>query len=85
MKTMYFVSWYIHNKKTNEWNATIVDQYEDLSAAKKSYHEQLAMYINGEDFDSVTVLLTDSCNNKIMGEWWTNYVAPEPTPEPTEE
>ena len=78
MKTMYFVSWYIQNKKTNEWNATIVYQYEDLSAAKKSYHEQLAMYINGEDFDSVTVLLTDSCNNKIMGEWWTNDVAPEP-------
>lgn len=78
MKTMYFVSWYIHNKASNEWNATIVDKYDDLSAAKKSYHEQLAMYINGEDFDSVAVLLTDSYGNRIMGEYWTNY-APEPT------
>ena len=70
--------WYIHNKKTHEWNAVIVDQYADLSAAKKSYHEQLAMYINGSDFDSVAVLLTDSYGNKLMGEWWTDYVEPEP-------
>ena len=83
METMYFVSWYIHNKTGDAWNATIVDKYNDLSAAKKSYHEQLAMYINGEDFDSVVVLLTDSYGNKLMGEWWTNYVAPEP-PEPNE-
>lgn len=80
MKTMYFVSWYIHNKKTNEWNATIVDKYDDLSAAKKSYHEQLAMYINGDDFDNVAVLLTDSYGNRINGEWWSNYVSPEPEP-----
>lgn len=85
METMYFVSWYIHNKKNNEWNATIVDKYDDLSAAKKSYHEQLAMYINGDDFDSVVVLLTDSYGNRINGEWWSNYVSPEPEPEPNEE
>ena len=82
METMYFVSWYIHNKTENAWNATIVDKYNDLSAAKKSYHEQLAMYINGDDFDNVSVLLTDSYGNKLMGEWWTNYIPPEPpTPE----
>ena len=83
MKTMYFVSWYIHNKKEDVWNATIVDQYDDLSAAKKSYHEQLSMYINGEDFDSVAVILTDSYSNTIMHEYWTNYV--EPSPEPNTE
>lgn len=77
MKTMYFVSWYIHNKTENTWNATIIDKYDDLSAAKKSYHEQLAMYINGADFDSVAVTLTDSYGNNIMSEWWSNYVAPE--------
>lgn len=81
MEKMYFVSWYIHDKKKKEWNAMIVDKYDDLSAAKKSYHEQLAMYINGEDFDSVAVLLTDSYGNRIMGEYWTNYVAPEPNEE----
>ena len=81
MKTMYFVSWYIHNKTEDAWNAVIVDKYDDISAAKKSYHEQLAMYINGEDFDNVVVLLTDSYGNKLMDEWWTNYVAPEPEPE----
>lgn len=81
MEVIYFVSWYIHNKTEDVWNATIVDQYNDLSAAKKSYHTQLSMYINDENFDSVAVLLTDSYGNRIMGEYWTNYVAPEPNEE----
>ena len=39
METMYFVSWYIHNKTEDAWNAVIVDQYSDLSAAKKAYQQ----------------------------------------------
>ena len=77
MKTMYFVSWYIHNKTEDEWNASIVDKFDDLSAAKKKYHEQLAMYINDDDFDSVTVILNDSLGNVLAKEWWTNYIPPE--------
>lgn len=80
--TIYLVHWCIHNKTENVWNATIVDQYNDISAAKKAYHQQLSMYINDENFDSVAVMLTDSYGNKIMSEWW----APEtPTPEPNAE
>ena len=81
METMYFVSWYIHNKTDNVWNATIVDQYNDLSAAKKAYHTQLSMYINDDQFDSVAVILTDSIGHLLMSEYWTNYVAPEPNTE----
>ena len=77
METMYFVSWYIHNKKTNKWNGSIVDQYDNIDAAKKAYHTQLSMYIDGEDFDSVAVLLTDSYSNTLMHEWWSNYISPE--------
>ena len=74
---IYFVSWYIHNKKSNEWNATIVDKYTDLSAAKKEYHRQLSMYINDDQFDSVAVMLTDSLGNRVESEFWK---APEPEP-----
>ena len=70
VQTMFFVSWYIHNKKTNEWNGTIVDKFSDYSAAKKKYHEQLAMYIDGEDFDSVCVMLTNSLGGVEMSEVW---------------
>lgn len=70
METMYFVSWYIHNKKSNEWNASIVDKYSDISAAKKEYHRQLSMYINDEQFDSVAVMLTDSFGNRVASDFW---------------
>lgn len=70
LETIYLVSWCIHNKSENAWNATIVDQYTDISAAKKAYHGQLSMYIDDPSFDSVSVMLTDSYGNKIMSEWW---------------
>ena len=79
---VYFVSWYIHNKMSDEWNATIVDKYFDLSAAKKEYFRQLSMYINDEQFDSVAVMLTDSLGNRIESEFW---LAPEPEPNEEEE
>lgn len=66
----YFVSWYIHNKEKDEWNATIVDKFFDLAAAKKEYHRQLSMYINDEQFDSVAVMLSDSLGNRVQSEFW---------------
>ena len=70
METMYFVSWYIHNKTNNTWSGVIVDQYSNLSAATKEYHRQLSMYIDDEQFDSVAVILTDSYGNRLKGEFW---------------
>ena len=76
METMYFVSWYIHNKTTGEWNATIVDKYDTESAARKSYHNQLSMYIDDPQFDSVAVMLTDSVGNVRATEFWREAVPP---------
>lgn len=78
LETIYLVSWCIHNKSENVWNATIVDQYTSISAAKKAYHGQLSMYIDDPNFDSVSVMLTDSYGNKIMSEWWAPTEEPEP-------
>jgi len=86
METVYFVSWYIHNKENNEWNGTIVDKYETLDAAKKEYHKQLGMYIDDEQFDSVAVMITNSMGGVNAVDYWTSVV-PEPPipPENTEE
>jgi len=80
MNRIYLVSWCIHNKETKDWSGTIVDKYDDLSAAKKEYHRQLSMYIDDDKFDSVAVMLTDSYGNMVMSEYWV-----EPAPEPNEE
>lgn len=81
LDTVYFVSWYIHNKTEGAWNGTIVDKFDNLSAAKKSYHSQLSMYIDDPDFDSVAVILTDSFGNRLMGEWWEPEKEPSPQPD----
>ena len=65
MKVMYFVSWYIHNKTTNEWNATIVDKYSKKSSAEKEWANQVSTYMDDEQFDAGVVLLTDSLGNVI--------------------
>lgn len=60
---MYFVSWYIHNRTTNEWNAHIVDKYSRKSAAEKEWVNQVSTYMDSETFDAGVVLLTDSLGN----------------------
>lgn len=80
METVYFVSWYIHNKDNDGWAFKVVGKYNSLDAAKKQYHTELSNYINSAAYDNVAVLLTDSYSNTIMHEWWSNYVAPEPEP-----
>lgn len=74
----YFVSYYLHNKENDGWAYKVVNKYDDLGAAKKAYHSELANYIGGTAYDSVAVLLTDAYGNKIMGEYWN---APAPAQE----
>ena len=80
METVYFVSYYLHNKDNDGWAFKVVGKYNSLDAAKKQYHSELSNYINSAAYDNVAVLLTDSYSNTIMHEWWSNYVAPEPEP-----
>ncbi len=67
-RTVYFVSYFLHNKDNDGWAYKVVNKYNDLSAAKKAYHTELANYIDTEVYDSVTVSLTDSFGNVIMYE-----------------
>lgn len=85
METMYFVSWYLHNKVNDGWAYKVENKYTTLDAAKKVYHQQLSNYIDSDVYDSVAVMLTNSYGGVDASEFWTNYVAPEPPePEPNE-
>ena len=79
MTTVYFVSYFLHNKDNDGWAYKVVNKYTDIQAAKKAYHTELAHYIGNEVYDSVVVTLTDSMGNTIMKEC---DVKAEPTPEP---
>lgn len=68
--TVYFVTWYIHNQRTNEWNASVVDQFTSYSAALKEYYNQLSMYIDGAEFDVVNVFLTNSAGGIEESSSW---------------
>ena len=78
---MYFVSWYLHNKENDGWAYKVENKYLDLDSAKKAYYTLLGNYVGSSVYDSVSVMLTDSFGNRIMGEFWQ---APLPEPEPNE-
>ena len=80
--TVYFVTYYLHNKDNDGWAYKVVNKYVDLQAAKKQYHTELASYIGADVYDSVCVTLTDSMGNVIMKEY---DVKVEPEPEPNAE
>lgn len=73
--TVWFVTYYLHNKDNDGWAYKVVNKYTTLNAAKKAYHSELANYIDTEVYDSVAVTLTDCFGNTIMYE---SDVKPEP-------
>ena len=77
MGTVYFVSYFLHNKDNDGWAYKVVNKYTDLGLAKKAYHSELSNYIGSTVYDSVAITLSDSYGNKIMSEYWQ--------PEPVEE
>ena len=78
MGAKYFVSWYLHNKENDGWAYKIVNKYDTIDKAKKAYYGELANYVDSSAYDIVCVMLTDSYGNKVMSDFWTNYIPPEP-------
>ena len=76
MGTVYFVSYFLHNKDNDGWAYKVVNKYNDLQSAKKAYHTELANYIGTEVYDSVAVTLTDSAGNIIMREYDVKVTEP---------
>ena len=70
MAKKYFVSYFLHNKENDGWAYKVVNKYDDLPAAKKAYHGELANYIGSPVYDSVAITLSDSYGNKLASEYW---------------
>ena len=82
MNVMYLVTYFRHNKTTggNAYKTELAT--ESLDEAKKKYHALLGEYIDNTTFDFISVIITDSFGNRIMGEYWDEKKPqPEPTPE----
>lgn len=75
--TVYFVSYFIHNKDNDGWAYQVVNKYTSLDAAKKAYHSQLSNYIDSPVYDQVAVMLTNSFGGVEMSESWTAPVIDE--------
>lgn len=77
--SVYFVSYFIHNKENDGWAYKVVNKYTDSGLALKSFYHESENYVGGEVYDYVTILLTDAAGNTLEK---THWVAPSVEPEP---
>ena len=85
METKYFVCRAFRYKESGNWEYKMVGAYDDVSTAKQAYYSNMGSIIKASN-DFASVILYDSYGNKILSDFDSTYVAPEPpTPEPNEE
>ena len=83
METKYFVARaYRYANEGHGWEYNLVGMYNDLSSAKQAYHDNMGRIIKPSNDFAMTILF-DSYGNKIMSDYDSTYVEPEP-PEPNE-
>ena len=80
METKYFVCRAYRYKSSGNWDYKMVGMYEDLSTAKQAYYSNMGAIIKDTN-DFAMVILYDSFGNKILSDYDTTYVAPEPNAE----
>lgn len=80
METKYFVvRAYRYANEGHSWEYNLVGMYNDITTAKQAYHDNMGRIIKSTN-DFAMVILFDSFGNKIMSDYDTTYVAPEPEP-----
>ena len=70
MNVMYLVTYFRHNKTTGANAYKTELSTESLDEAKKKYHSLLGDCIDNPTFDFISVIITDSFGNRIIGEYW---------------
>lgn len=83
METKYFVCRAFRYKESGSWEYKLVGMYDDISAAKQAYYSNMGSIIKNTN-DFAMCILYDSYGNKIIADYDSTYVAPEP-PEPNTE
>lgn len=77
METKYFVARAFRYKESGNWEYSLVGIYADITSAKQAYHSTLGSIIKASN-DFAMAILYDSYGNKIMSDYDSTYVAPEP-------
>lgn len=77
VSTVYFVSWYIHNKNNDGWAYKIEGKYNDLDTAEKVYFTTLGTYVGGNTYDVVVCILSDSDGHILEIKRWPEIVPEE--------
>lgn len=78
METKYFVvRAYRYASESHGWEYNLVGMYNDITAAKQAYHDNMGRIIKATN-DFAMVILFDSYGNKLMSDYENTYVAPEP-------
>ena len=80
METKYFVCRAFRYKESGSWEYKLVGMYGDLSTAKQAYYSNMGAIIKSSN-DFAMVILYDSYGNKILSDYDSTYVAPEPNEE----
>lgn len=80
METKYFVARAYRYASSHNWEYQLVGAYDTLSAAKQAYHATMGAIIKSTN-DFAMAILYDSYGNKIMSDYDSTYVAPEPNEE----
>lgn len=78
METKYFVvRAYRYANEGHAWEYNLVGMYDNISAAKQAYHDNMGRIIKSTN-DFAMVILFDSYGNRITSDYDSTYVAPEP-------
>lgn len=80
METKYFVARaYRYANEGHAWEYGLVGMYDDFSAAKQAFHDNMGRIIKNTN-DFAMCILFDSFGNKLMSDFDNRYVEPEPEP-----
>ena len=80
MDTKYFVAEAYRYKASGNWEFKAVNSYNTLYDAKNAFHARKAA-ITKDSNDFAVVVLFDMFGNKVMSDYDSTYVAPEPNAE----
>ena len=80
MDTKYFVAEAYRYKASGNWEFKAVNSYDTLYDAKNAFHARKAA-ITKDSNDFAVVVLFDMFGNKLMSDYDSTYVAPEPNEE----
>lgn len=80
METKYFVAEAYRYAESKKWEYKMTGSYDTLLAAKQAYHSRMAAIIKPSN-DIAMVIIFDSFGNKILSDFDTTYVEPEPEEE----